>query len=78
MMQNSGPTGSSTRAVSHGRSCSQPYSSMPTSRRRPPFAAADEDRSGPVVEIVLGKRERLLDAQPGSEAFRMAPRSYPT
>jgi hypothetical protein len=51
---------------------------MPTSRRRPPFAAADEDRSGPVVEIVLGKRERLLDAQPGSEAVRMAPRSYPT
>jgi hypothetical protein len=34
---NSGPTGSSTRAASQGRSCSQPHSSMPTSRRRPPL-----------------------------------------
>jgi hypothetical protein len=37
MMQNSGPTGSSARAFSHGRSCSQAHSSSPTSRRRPPF-----------------------------------------
>lgn len=37
MMQNSGPTGSSARAFSHGRICSQPHSSMPTSRRRPPL-----------------------------------------
>jgi len=66
MMQNSGPTGSSARALSHGRSCSQPHSSIPTSRRRPPFAASDEDRSAPVVEVVLGERERFLDAQPGA------------
>ena len=37
MMHNSGPTGSSARAASHGHSCSQPHSSMPTSRRRPPL-----------------------------------------
>jgi len=37
MMQNSGPTGSSARALSQGRRCSQPHSSMPTWRRRPPF-----------------------------------------
>jgi hypothetical protein len=61
MMQNSGPTGSSRSAVSHGRSCSQPHSSIPTSRRRPPLPFADQDRSAPVVEVVLGERERLLD-----------------
>ena len=37
MTQKSGPTGSSTRAVSHGCSCSHAQSSMPTSRRRPPL-----------------------------------------
>jgi len=37
MMQNSGPTGSSALALSHGRRCSQAQSSMPTSRRRPPL-----------------------------------------
>jgi hypothetical protein len=37
MMQNTGPTGRSARALSHGRRCSQHHSSMPTSRRRPPF-----------------------------------------
>ena len=31
MMQNSGPTGSSSRAFSHGRSCSQPHPSIPIS-----------------------------------------------
>jgi hypothetical protein len=36
--QNSGPTGSSTRAASQGRSCSKPQSSIPISRRRPPLA----------------------------------------
>jgi len=35
--QNSGPTGSSTRASSRGSSCSHAQSSMPTSRRRPPL-----------------------------------------
>jgi hypothetical protein len=35
--QNIGPTGNSTRAVSQGRSCSQPQASIPISRRRPPL-----------------------------------------
>jgi hypothetical protein len=37
MPQNSGPIGRSTRAASHGCSCSQPQASMPISRRRPPL-----------------------------------------
>jgi hypothetical protein len=37
MTQNSGPTGRSARAASHGRSCSQPQASMPISRRRLPL-----------------------------------------
>jgi hypothetical protein len=37
MMQNSGPTGSVIRAVSHGSSSCHPQSSIPTSRRRPPL-----------------------------------------
>ena len=66
MMQNSGPTGSSTRAVSHGRSCSQPHSSIPTSRRRPPLPWRTRIDPRRVVEVVLGERERLLDAQAGA------------
>ena len=30
------------------------------------LAVADQQRSAPLVEIVLGERERLLDAQPGA------------
>jgi hypothetical protein len=37
MTQNYGPGGSSIRAASQGRSCSQPHASMPISRRRPPL-----------------------------------------
>jgi hypothetical protein len=37
MTQSSGPIGSATRAISHGSSSCQPQSSIPTSRRRPPF-----------------------------------------
>jgi hypothetical protein len=37
MTQNSGPTGRSTRAASHGRSCSNAHVSIPISRRRPPL-----------------------------------------
>jgi hypothetical protein len=36
-MQNSGPTGSSTRTWSHGWSCSHAQSSIPASRCRPPL-----------------------------------------
>ena len=66
MMQNSGPTGRSKRAVSHGRSCSQPHSSSPTSRRRPPLPRRTKDRSAPLVEIVFCELERFLDAQSGA------------
>ena len=34
---NHAPTGRVIRSSSHGRSCSQPRRSIPTSRRRPPF-----------------------------------------
>jgi hypothetical protein len=46
MMQNSGPTGSSTRATSHGRSCAQPQASIPISRRRPalPWRTSSDPR----------------------------------
>jgi hypothetical protein len=37
MTQNSGPTGSAARAFGHGRNCSQPHASIPTSPRRPPL-----------------------------------------
>jgi hypothetical protein len=52
--------------VSHGRSCSQPHSSIPTSRRRSPLpwrTSSDPRR----VEVVLGQGERFLDAQPGAK-----------
>jgi hypothetical protein len=39
---------------------------MPTSRRRPALAVANQQRSAAVVEIVLGERERFLDAEPGA------------
>jgi hypothetical protein len=38
---------------------------MPTSRRRPP-CAAHQQRPPLLVEVVLGERERLLDAQTGA------------
>jgi hypothetical protein len=36
---------------------------------------ADEHRSAPGVEIVLGERERLLDAQPGAPQDKITARS---
>jgi hypothetical protein len=59
MMQNSGPIGSCPCAQPRLK-LPQPHSSMPTSRRRPPY------RSAPMVAVVLGDRERLLDAQAGA------------
>jgi hypothetical protein len=48
MMQNSGRTGSSTRAASQGESCSHPQASRPIPRRRPPFPwrTSNDPRSG--------------------------------
>jgi hypothetical protein len=66
MMQNSGPIGSAARAF-------QPRpqllpAPLVHADLAPAFslAAADQDRSAPVVEIVFGERKRLLDAQPGA------------
>jgi hypothetical protein len=62
--------------VSHGRSCSQPHSSMPdlASAARPCRCGPAAIRAG---EVVLGHRERLLDAQPGATGRRspLAPAS---
>ena len=49
--QKNGPTGSPTRCSSQGRSCCQPHSSMPTSRRRPP--ASQEQGVGKQRETIL-------------------------
>jgi hypothetical protein len=59
------PIGSSARAASHGRSCSQPLSSIPTSRRRPPFprrTSSDPRR----WSRWCSERERLLQPQAGA------------
>ena len=60
------PDRSSVRAASHGRRCSQPHSSIPTSRRRPPLPLRTSSGSAAWVEVVLGERERLPDTQPGA------------
>ena len=64
--QNSGPTGSSTRASSQGSSCSHAQSSMPTSRRRPPLPRRTSSDPRRAVQVGLGERERLADAQAGA------------
>ena len=63
MTQNSGPTGSSTRAASQGRSCSQPQASIPIFATPATLAAAHEQRAAPGVEVALAEGERLLQAQ---------------
>ena len=44
MTHNSCPTGSVVLTSSHGWSCCQPQRSIPTSRRRPPYLCAQEQR----------------------------------
>jgi hypothetical protein len=63
---NSGPAGSSARALSHRRSCSQAHSSIPAFPPAPALAAAHEQRPAAPVEVVLGERERFLDARAGA------------
>jgi hypothetical protein len=58
MMQNSGPTGSSGRAASQGRICV--HADLAASAA---LAASDEERTASGVEIVLGGRERFVNAQ---------------
>jgi hypothetical protein len=64
MTQSSGPAGSSSRAASHGRKLLPAPLVHPVLAAATALATAHEDRSAPVVEVVLGERERLLDAQP--------------
>jgi hypothetical protein len=66
MMQNSGPAGSSARVLSHGRTCSHPPLVHPDLAASTALAAAYQDRAAPRVEVVLGERERFVDAQTGA------------
>jgi hypothetical protein len=52
--QNSGPTGSSSRTISHGRSCSQAQSSMWSSLRTAVFA--DDDASPRSPRSAIARR----------------------
>jgi hypothetical protein len=62
-MQNSGPTGSSTRAWSHGSSCSHAPVVHAHLTAPAALAAPHQQRSAARVEVGLGERERLTDAQ---------------
>lgn len=65
MTQNNGPYGSDCRSSDHGVTCSQPQSSMPISRRRPPLPrrmTIEPSR----VQVMLGQQQRLVDAQAGT------------
>jgi DivIVA domain-containing protein len=66
MMQNSDPTGSATRAFRQGRSCSPPPLVHPDLCRRPPLPWRTRIDPRRWVEVVLGERERRLDAQAGA------------
>src|SRR3954452_20917479 len=61
--QNSEPSGSSRRAASHGRSCSQPQAFHADLARATALAVAYEQRAAPGVEVALAERQRLGDAQ---------------
>jgi hypothetical protein len=63
MMQNSGPTGSPARSVSHGRRCSQPRSFHADLSALATLGVADEQRPAPGIEVVLGERQCFVDAQ---------------
>jgi hypothetical protein len=60
MMQNSGPTGSSSRSSSQGRSSSQAHASNLAAPSA--LATADEQGAAAVIEIGLGDAEGFLDA----------------
>ena len=67
---NDGPMGSPVRSCSQGVSSSRPHASMPTSRRRSPLPRRNEHGAAALIEIELGERERLVDAQPGAPQHR--------
>jgi hypothetical protein len=76
-MQNSGPTGSSTRSL-------QPrldvlpgpivHSNLTTA---PALTAAHEHRATPPVEVGFAQRERFVDAQPARQSTTISPQQPP-
>jgi hypothetical protein len=63
--QNNGPTGNSARAASQGAAAPSPTRPC-RPRGDATLAAAHQDRAAPLVEVALGEREPLLNAQPGA------------
>jgi hypothetical protein len=61
MTHNSGPTGIWRRTSSQGRSCSQAHASIADLTPATALAAPNQQRTAALVEIALGKRQRLLD-----------------
>ena len=67
MTQNSGADGKlEARSSSQGCSSSQAHVVHADLAAASALAAADEQRAAALIEIGLGERERLVDAQPGS------------
>jgi hypothetical protein len=63
MTQNSGPTGNSRRAASHGRSCSQPPGVHADLAGMTALAVAHQQRAAPGIEVALAERQRFGNAQ---------------
>ena len=66
MMQNSGPTGSSSRLVEPGLEFLPGPVVHADLAAAPALAAANEDRAAARVEVGLGERERFVDPQAGA------------
>ena len=75
-MQNSGPTGSSTRTVSHWLELFPGPVVHADLAAAAALAAADEHCAAAGVEVGLGERERFVDAQPGAPEHDDQP-AYP-
>jgi hypothetical protein len=65
MTENSGPTGSSSRPVSHGRCCCQPLVDADFAAPAA-LTAPNEQRAAAMVEVGLVERGRFVDAQAGT------------
>jgi hypothetical protein len=63
-VQNSGPTGCSTRASSRSQPLVHADFAAPAA-----LAAPDEQRSATPIEVAFGKRERLMDPQSGAPQY---------
>jgi hypothetical protein len=64
--QNSGPTGSSTRAWSQGASCLPGPVVHADLAAAAALAAPHQQRAAARIQVGLGERERLVDAQAGA------------